>query len=361
MKSIRQKHHTTESLEFFDSVGREPGYRIGDQVDSDRFLEDIKSALTEAASDPIVIHGHRTEAMFMHVATSLGGCKLIRTEDAGEVYADDASLRVPDFRVVTKSGDQFFVEVKNCYNRLPKERIRLRGDYIAALERYADVFGSSVRIAVFWAHLQQWMLVSSQHLPTGDGGRRDFNLLEGFPINEMATLGDFSVGIKPPLSMHVLADPTKPLSEIDGEGRRVRFTIGALEFHCGGDRIHDELESTVAHYLMLNAPWQLSKDEVAKLGEHGLPGVVVTKEPWGTLEDDRTLPFSMAGSLSTMISNAYANATATENGVYRLTPKVNQQVPAALLDPDYEGEVLQIVRMTQQPNYDLLAKGRSDT
>jgi hypothetical protein len=64
--------------------------------------------------------------MFMYVAASLGECAVITEQDKGDFYASDATMKHPDFRVMTHSGQEFFIEVKNFSPHNPWRPYKLK-------------------------------------------------------------------------------------------------------------------------------------------------------------------------------------------------------------------------------------------
>src|SRR5262245_37375139 len=109
MKRLRTRHPEGEAIDLYDALGRRSGYSIGDSTSADRFTHDVAEALKRATTNPLMLHGRRAEAMFAFVAGALGKAALVRQEDAGEVYAADSSLQIPDYRLVLLDGQEFFV------------------------------------------------------------------------------------------------------------------------------------------------------------------------------------------------------------------------------------------------------------
>lgn len=349
MKRIRHRYSESESLDLFDALGRKSGYRIGDPADSERFVSDVRAALNRANTTPIILHGRRAEAMFGFVVASLHGCKLIRQEDVGDVYSADDTIATPDYRLVLNSGEEFFVEVKNCNNTNPERPIRFRSDYISALERYAAIFGTSVKVAIYWSRWHIWTLISVQHLPVV-GNDRAVNLLKALQINEMASLGDFSIGTLPPLKIRILTDPTKPhaVSEFSPASSDIEFTIGEVKFYCGESRIEDAREKSIAFYLMMHGKWT-EKEPVADIQDGELKAIDFVKVPD---EFNAGQGFAIVGEVSSMISDAYADLTVGGGGIHRLTPPLEPGSLGIVIDPNYKGTHLPLWRIHLKPNYD---------
>lgn len=349
MKLIRKRHHDSEFIDLFDAMGRRSGYKIGDKADSDRFIAEVKASLSRAAASPILIHGHHAQAMFAYVAASLGACKMIREEDTGDIYAESNDVAVPDYRVLTKRGNEFFVEVKNCNDETIERPVRLQRSYVDALERYAAIFRRPVSIAIYWSRFRLWTMVSTPHLPS-DGDDRAIDMRKATKINEMADLGDFMVATVPPLRMRILADPAKPrvvTREASGE-LRVEFTIGAVEMYCGPNRVEDPRERSIAFYLMFHGSWP-EEEPRAEIRDNQLIAIDFVKAP---AEKDLAQPFAMIDALSSMISTAYIDLTAEQSTVHRLTPNVEPGSLGLLIDPKYRGRHLPLWRFYQESNYD---------
>lgn len=350
MRRIRTRHPDSETLDLFDALGRKSGYKIGDATDKERFTADVSAALGRAKRTPILLHGRRVEAMFGFVAASLHGCKLIRQEDVGDVYAADDTLAIPDYRLVLNSDEVFFVEVKNCNDVNPEHPLRIRSDYIAALERYTAIFDSTVKIAIYWSRSRLWTLVSTQRLPSAVASRA-INLAKASKINEMASLGDMIIGTLPPLRMRILSDPSKPraVSKVLPGRSQIEFTIGSVEFYCGDTQIDDAKEKSIAFYLMLyGSKWEEEEPLVDIKGDE-LIALDFVKRPVG---HDHKREFEIVGELSSMISDAYADLTVGDSGIHRLTPPLEPGSLGIFIDPNYKGVHLPLWRFYLHPNYD---------
>ncbi|MBO1915693.1 hypothetical protein J4727_00480 [Providencia rettgeri] len=79
------------------------------------------------------------ESCFSEVVAGLHGCRLIKTEDTGDVIYDDDEIELPDYRLILKDGRQIFVEVKNCNQPNPKASYFLTNNYVEKLQRYSEI------------------------------------------------------------------------------------------------------------------------------------------------------------------------------------------------------------------------------
>jgi hypothetical protein len=71
-----------------------------------------------------LLHGQRAEAMFEAMLASLGDFRLAKPEDNGRIVSNEP-FRVPDFRIVLTSGEQWLVEVKNIYIAHPFRQLSM--------------------------------------------------------------------------------------------------------------------------------------------------------------------------------------------------------------------------------------------
>lgn len=349
MKRIRAHYPEAVALGLFDAFSHATGHKIGDSDSADAFMASIQVAIDNAADSPILIHGQRTEKMFGLVVASLHGSKLVREEDAGEIYANDPTLHVPDYRLVLNSGESVFVEVKNCNARGPDETLRFRQDYVDGLERYGAVFGLPVKIAVYWAKWRLWTLTSTTNLGLEDG-KRTLNLLGAIKTNEMAQLGDFMIGTNPPLTMRLVADRTKD-RVIRGQTRgkrEVGFTIADIEFYSDKVKVIDEKEKALAFYLIMFGDWRQDDPCGVYEGEE-LTGIDFTCTPD---EFDPAQGFAVIGYASSMISNVLGHLTVDDGEVARLTPKGDPGSFGMLIDPSYKGIHLPLWRFYMEPRKD---------
>src|SRR5207237_10049330 len=78
-------------------------------------VERTRESGRRSLSKEALLHALRTQSMFEALLVSLGAVELLKQEDAGEIYAFDETLEVPDFRLVLRDGSQLLVEVKNFY------------------------------------------------------------------------------------------------------------------------------------------------------------------------------------------------------------------------------------------------------
>ncbi len=331
-------------LEPFDPLaalarfGLEHEIPLNDPQAVSKFVTSFRNALKNALSNQALLHGQRTEAMFV----SLGGYSLLKAEDTGHVHPE-GHFKVPDFRVVLSDGTQWLIEVKNVYIEDPfqqRRRLMTRA-YREKLENYASATGGQLKLAVYWARWGLWTLVSPERLVDADGCLT-LDMETGFRENELSSLGDLTIGTRPPLRFQLEADPntTGPVAS-DG---MVKFTISGVRFYCGEDEILDPVEKQIAWIFMLYGEWK-EVDPQPLLEGGKLTGVEFRWEP----EEQVNKGFEMIGSLSRMFSRYYAEQTMESDEVVQTRAPLRPGWFAPLVTPDYKSKALPLWRISIQP------------
>ena len=346
MKRLPKDPEKFGAIKLFDAMGRKYGFGMHDEDATDQFLRNISKSLETHKSNPIVLHGRRSEEMFGFVAASLGKCRLIKQEDEGEVYVGDPqATKIPDYRIVTSSGEEFLVEVKNFYQKKdPTLPYVVKNDYRGKLLQYGGLANRPIKLAIYWNLWNIWTLTDLERLQKSD---KDpfLDMYHAMKWNEMATLGDATIGTKSPLTFRLTADPTKKI-ELKANGE-VFFITKSAELRCNGTLIENENEKGVAFYLMLYGRWPA--EGPALIATTGKPqGVEWRFEP---VEPKPDSEFEMAGTLSGMIARQFDQLTVSEGAVERLTPANEPGSLGLLIEENYRGEQLPLWRFTVQPNY----------
>jgi hypothetical protein len=280
--------------------------------------------------------------MFESLVASLGAVDVLKQEDAGEVYVSDETLKVPDFRLVLADGSQMLVEVKNFFQKADAmQPFELDGDYLAGLVRYARVMNGNLHVAIYWARWNIWTLVRPEIFKITDR-KCALDILEAMRANHMASLGDYSIGTRFPLSMVMRADKTKPRSlEVDGTGN---FTISSVDVCCAGQSITDPLERRIATWLMFYGRWTY---EVQSKTAGGL--IEAVEHRW-VPEEDTKQGFEIVDSISGMFSTFYKFATSDEDQIGKLRLDVTPGSWGSLIPEGYKGAVLPLWRFKLQPS-----------
>ncbi|MBI3582780.1 MAG: hypothetical protein HY096_02375 [Nitrospinae bacterium] len=315
------KRHFTDEKQFIllrmlDDFARSKGLSINNEKTFYKFMEHLSKTVKKHRDKPTLVHGFRIESMFAHMAASMGECNIITEEDSGSFFSLNDNIRRPDFRVLTRGGEQYFIEVKNFHKEDPLEPYKIKKDYLSTLKEYAEQFDTPLKVAIYWSRWKLWALVDSRYFNKDNS---DFNitLFDAMKRNEMALLGDRMIGTFPPLSFRIYADSQKPRT-VD-ENCQVHFTIGNAVICAGGKEITDELEKKLAWVFMLYGGWD-KVNQPAKTVNGFLDYTEFSVEPE---EWDRNQGFAILDFLSKMISSHYNYLTSPEGKIRQLVP--NQQ------------------------------------
>lgn len=345
MKRISRNPEKFGALDLFSTIGREKGYSFDKGAHDQDFLSAIETSLQKGRKNPILLHGRRIETMFAYVAASLGNCVAIKQEDEGELYVLNPDIRQPDYRLALNDSSEFFVEVKNCHEKSPSKRFSLKKSYMESLTKYSAIFGHPLFIAIYWSSWNLWTLISVEHFPYKDDAY-SINMLEAAKINEMAILGDITVGTTPPLELKFIADTSKPRA-VDEKGI-ANFTIGAYEFYCNKNKITEKLEQNLAFYFMLYSDWVSSKPS-AEIRGGNILSVTYTSSPESETPNQG---FELMGSLSSMVSRQFNESTTSDRGVERFAPSIEPDSFGVIIPSEYKGKSLPLWRFIMKPNYE---------
>jgi hypothetical protein len=302
----------------------------------------VAAAVDQALSDPVLLHGRRTEAMFEALLVSLGEFRLLKAEDAGRVFPAE-QFRVPDFRVVLKCGTQWLVEVKNAYVDGPSQQRRrfMNQDYREALEAYAASTGAELKLAVFWAKWSIWTLVSPSRFADAEGNVV-LDMEAAMAASELAWLGDRMIGTRPPLRLRLSMDAAKT-GPIGPDGM-TQVVIESAALFCDKAQIIDPVEQQIAWIFMQHGEWPSSEAE-AIIEEDRLVAIEFRWEPKERLNNG----FEMIGTLSRMFSRYYAEQTLKNREVIQVTAPLRPGWFTPLVSSDYESRALPLWRFQVQP------------
>ena len=324
--------------------GSENRISINDPQAVPKFADFVGDALYSALSDPALLYGQRTEAMFEAMLITLGGFSLLKAEDKGRVHPSERYI-APDFRVVLLDGTQWLIEVKNAYIEEPfrQERCFMTKGYREKLENYAAATAGQLKLAVYWARWGIWTLVSPERLADVDGNVT-LDMKTGVFENELGFLGDRTIGTRSPLRLRLETDPatTSPIAT-DGT---VKFTISEVRVFCAEDELLDPIKKKLAWRFMLYGDWKVTGPETILEGGL-LKAIDFLWEP----EEDMNKGFEIIGDLSHMFCRYYSMQTMQDKEVVQLHAPPKPGWFAPLLASDYDNIELPLWRFTFKPRH----------
>ncbi len=237
----------------------------------------------------------------------------LKQEDSGDIYSTGEDVQAPDYRIILKSGQQLFVEVKNFYPADPLSKYKIKAEYLNRLKAYSSLFGIELKLAVYWTKWNIWTLSALTCLEQ-DASNYFLNFTDAILKNEMGLLGDMSIGLVPPLIFQVMTDPSKPRTI--GDDGQVEFTIKKINVVAGGIILEDEDDQNLALSLMLFGDWP--EDSRGVVERDQLVSIDFVSEPLERTEDQL---FEIIGTLSGIVSRQFNSLTAPEGETQTLVPR----------------------------------------
>jgi hypothetical protein len=216
-------------------------------------------------------------------------------------------------------------------------------DYREGLEAFAAATGAELKLAVFWARWSVWTLVSPSRLVNGNGDLT-LDMFNAMKVNEFGSLGDRTIGTRPPLRLHLMADSEKT-SPIDPDGM-VSITFERAELFCGDQKITDTIEQKIAWMFMRHGDWNELEPEPIIEGDR-LRAIHYSWEP----EERGNEGFEMIGTLSRIFARYYAEHTIEDRAVVQLHAPTRPDWFAPLIHAEHESDRLPLWRFTLKPNY----------
>lgn len=294
-------------------------------------------------------HGFRIQNMFAYVAFALGNCSLVKQEDAGDIYVDDMNIKIPDFRIITCTGETFFVEVKNCADK----KITFKKGYIDKLLLYSEMNKMELKIAIYWRVVKKWVLLPAKLFNFSNSKTCTINLSDSFFLNEMSQkLKDQILGTVLPLRLRIITDKNKNHT-IEKDGK-TNFTIANVEIYCGNNLLTNDWEQKIAYQLILSN--RLEEQNEAKILENKLLYIDLVYDSLQESEQG----FKMIASLSSIISAKYDLSTVKDGEVARFRPQ-REPIEFQLSIPEgYKSKTLPLWIFSLRPNTEHKTIGKSE-
>ena len=336
-------------FDLFAEFARKHQISLREPKATSAFANYVGAAVDRARSDPVLLYGQRTQAMFEAMLVCLGGFSLLKVEDLGRVHPEDR-FKVPDFRVVLADGKQWLIEVKNVHVKDPykhKGRLMKRA-YLEKLANYATATGGQLKLAVFWSKWGIWTLVAPERLVDVDGNLK-LDMQDAMYMNELSRLGDLMVGTRPPLRLRMTTDPART-SRVAPNGK-VEATIARAQIYCGENEILDPVEEQIAWLLMRYGEWKQSHPELLREGNQ-LRTIELRWEP----EEQVNEGFEIIGILSRIFARYYEEQTVEDREVVQTLAPSRPKWFEPFIRSDYKGKALPLWRFIQEPNFTVSRK-----
>ena len=213
------------------------------------------------------------------------------------------------------------------------------------LENYANLHAMPLKFAIYFSQFNKWFLLSKDSM-IEHKRRYVTDFVNSIAMNEMALLGDRTIATEPNLSIELLADPKRD-SRINEDGE-AKFIIGAVKIYCSDSEVTDDIEKSIAFYLIRFGSW-IEQEGGAIMVDEKFSGVRFTYVPESPSEEQN---FQMIGELSSMISSAYNEHTVYERSVIALDTQLDPEVFSVNIAEGYKGGDLPLWQFIMQPNPD---------
>lgn len=344
-EELREPPKRPKAFDLLGSVAvfaRSNGIALNDPTLVDRFLADAGPRLREALADPTLIHGSRVERLFEATVLSLGGFKLLKTEDVGRVHAAE-TLRAPDFRIVLDDGEQWLVEVKNVRSKEPsKQELRMSQKYLSSLQSYADAVGTPLKVAVYWSLWRVWSVISPERFRTRSGALR-VSMQEAVVASEFARLGEVMIMTKPPLRLVLGASTDMPRS-ISDEGL-ANFIIASAKIFSRDVELTDPKDRKLAQVFLLHGEWVV-EGPFALMDRGQVAGVEFVANP----VEPTNQGWEGVGMGSRIFSSFYADQTVDGDQVIQLDGEPAPDWFVPLKSWDFKNSKLPLLLGRVQPS-----------
>lgn len=286
---------------------------VSDFRKTEELVDKIKELSKEEISD-IAVYGTTTEIIFQKMVASISWCKMIKKEDEGSVLTDE-TIRVPDYRLVTKNGTNILVEVKNCNNKENKKVFTK--EYIDSLLKYCELCKTELKIAIFWNKFGIWSLNSIEDSTLNRTNTKySITITDAAIANDTRLFGDLVIGLKPGVTIRFNA---KKISEkrININSKTIEASISGIEVIYDGKTIEEPKAKSLLIFFMFYGTWDYKENTVVKSDKELYIDYIFTQL------ENQNKGFGIIGSLSSIITRYYKSICYGEDGKkINITPKL---------------------------------------
>lgn len=348
MKRLKRNPEKFDPIDLFSSIGLEYNYNLQSPADRDDFIQRVTASLKSTQENQRILFGKRVESSFPMVLGALGKVSLIKQEDSGAIFASakKTDLNIPDYRVITDSGEQFLIEVKNCHSPDLKHEYPFRNEYLESLQAYADMSKTPLKLAIYFSQFNQWVLLEPSSL-IKQAKRYVTTFINALAKNEMGIFGDELIGTKPKLEFIIIND-TENTGEIQGNGE-TKFIIKDIKLKCADIEITENTEKNIAFYLIRFGDW-VESSVTPIINENKVESITFTFEPESP---SNNIGFETIGYLSSMISSAYREHTIKDGKVISVDANVDPSQFNIGIPENYTSKNLPLWRFNIQPNFEI--------
>jgi hypothetical protein len=313
VKRLSRRPEQIETLNFHAAVDvPAPGEQrqVSDPARVEATIAHFEAGLRDSLETPSRMRGWVSDQLFGLVAADLGGCKLVKQEDAGVLFYED-EVKLPDWRLTLLSDKNILVEVKAEDDNFPQVS-KLRLAEAARLKSYAKLNHCPLYIAVHWVAISVWTLV-----PIDDyvrvGNHLEIDIATALKRNHMCSLlNDRMLGLKPPLEFCLTmqeipdedgANEAQREPEVDAT-RKLSLVTTGVRMLAGGEEMVDKNETALVWFLLQHARWPC-EEKMEDAGD-GVWEMVFTMAPD---QSHAGQGFDIIGALSELYTRMFFSST----------------------------------------------------
>ncbi len=342
MKKLIRNPDKFDVLELFSAMSTSNGYKINDLDSVDDFINDVRLSIKESVANDRTKFGKRIESLFAYVIGALGNVKLLKQEDAGNIYYLDDKILAPDYKAILKNNSQLLIEVKNFYSSDIKKEFKLEENYYLKLQRYSEVNDIPLKFAIYFSIRNQWVLLP---ITAFKKTKKTFSVdfATAYAKSEMFLFGERTIGTIPNLELHMLTDKCE--AKIINTSGIIDFTIREIKLFCNDKEIDNITEQKIAFDLIRYGEWKEKSFEALMYNKKFL-GVKLIYAPIELSEQE----FEIVGTLSGMISNKFKELTIKNGEVEALDLDINPHSFEIFIPDNYYSESLPLWQFIISPN-----------
>lgn len=356
VKRLPRRPEQIETLNFHAAVDvPAPGEqrRVSDPARVEATVAQFEAGLRDSLESPSRIRGWISDQLFGLVASDLGGCKLVKQEDAGVLFYED-EVKLPDWRLTLLSDRNILVEVKAEDDSHPLVS-KLRLAEVARLKTYAELNGCPLYIAVHWVAMSMWTLV-----PIDDYVRVvdhfEIDLETAFRRNHMCSLlNDRMLGLRPPLEFRLTMQEVPDedgATDVESEPaedstKKLSLVTTGVRMLAGGEEMVENDETALVWFLLQHARWPC-EEKMEDAGD-GVWEMVFTMAPD---ESHAEQGFDVIGALSELYTRMfYSGTTSLEDETTKLSIDVAPGILPRLVPTDLKSDRLPLWHLHIDPTH----------
>lgn len=330
MKRQNRQFEKFDTFELFSAFTSKYSINIQDEASLDIFLKEIKKSLQRSQKIDITIHGKRIEMLFAYVVGALGSVKLVKQEDAGNLFTATTKIEMPDYRIILEDDKQILVEVKNFSSNDPHKKFVVKKEYYKKLENYSNIMGLPLYISVYFRLFNHWVLLPIEAFDD-DEDQYTIDFIQAMSRSEMSKVGDCMLATTPDLEFRLLTDEDNAQTISNEKAGKVIFIPKTSKIYCKNKLLETEFENELASYFIKYSSWKEIKHELI-IEKNKLYGIRLVF----SAEKSNGERFACLGWRSSMISEAFKTLTIKDDKVIATESFLNPSEFSIQIPDDYQ-------------------------